>query len=96
MTSVSWATDGRHVAVGTSSAQVQIWDADRCKQVRSLRGHSARVSALAWSGTTLSTGGRDSIVLNHDVRCAAGSTVCCTALHACASALRNTCCMQVR
>lgn len=39
-------------------------------QVRALRGHSARVSALAWHGTTLSTGGRDSVVLNHDVRCA--------------------------
>ena len=40
------------------------------KQVRALKGHSARVSALAWSGTTLSSGGRDSNIINHDVRCA--------------------------
>ena len=39
------------------------------KQVRALKGHSARVSALAWSGTTLSSGGRDSNIINHDVRC---------------------------
>ena len=71
VTSVAWAADGKHVAVGTSAAQVQIWDAARGRQVRALRGHSARVSALAWHGTTLSTGGRDSAVLNHDVRCVA-------------------------
>ena len=70
VTSVAWAADGKHVAVGTSGAAVQIWDAARGRQVRALRGHSARVSALAWHGTTLSTGGRDSVVLNHDVRCA--------------------------
>ncbi len=70
VTSVAWAADGKHVAVGTASAQVQIWDAARVKQIRALKGHSARVSAMAWSGTTLSTGGRDSLIINHDVRCA--------------------------
>ncbi|KAK9916231.1 hypothetical protein WJX75_000288 [Coccomyxa subellipsoidea] len=68
VTSVAWAADGKHVAVGTASAQVQIWDAARVKQIRALKGHSARVSAMAWSGTTLSTGGRDSLIINHDVR----------------------------
>lgn len=48
----------------------QIWDVGRMKQIRALKGHSARVSALAWSGTTLSSGGRDSNIINHDVRCA--------------------------
>jgi cell division cycle protein 20 (cofactor of APC complex) len=76
VTSVAWAADGRHVSVGTSSAQVQLWDAGRMKQVRSLRGHSARVSAQAWAGITLSTGGRDSIILNHDVRCAPAGPAC--------------------
>jgi cell division cycle protein 20 (cofactor of APC complex) len=37
-------------------------------KVRELQGHSARVSALSWNGTTLSSGGRDSIILNRDVR----------------------------
>ncbi|CAL5225554.1 g8390 [Coccomyxa viridis] len=68
ITSVAWAADGKHVSVGTSSAQVQIWDVGRMKQIRALKGHSARVSALAWSGTTLSSGGRDSNIINHDVR----------------------------
>ncbi len=69
ITSISWAADGKHISVGTASAQVQIWDVDRVKQIRSLRGHAARVTALAWNNTTLSTGGRDSSILNHDVRC---------------------------
>lgn len=37
-------------------------------QLRTLRGHSARVGALAWNGPTLATGGRDNMILNHDVR----------------------------
>jgi cell division cycle protein 20 (cofactor of APC complex) len=68
VTSVSWAADGRHVAVGLSSSATQIWDAERVKPVRSLGGHSARVGALSWNGSTLSTGGRDSLILHHDVR----------------------------
>ena len=47
---------------------MQIWDAARSKQVRMLRGHSARVGCLAWNGTTLATGGRDNHILTHDVR----------------------------
>ena len=68
ITSVQWAADGKHIAVGTAHAAVQIWDASRQRQVRSLRGHSARVGALAWNGTQLATGGRDTSVLVHDVR----------------------------
>jgi len=68
ITSVSWASDGKHIAVGTAHAEVQIWDAARARQVRCMRGHSARVGALAWNGTTLATGGRDNAILMHDVR----------------------------
>lgn len=68
ITSVAWAQDGKHIAVGTNNAEVQIWDAARSKVVRTMRGHSARVSALAWNGTTLATGGRDNNILVNDVR----------------------------
>ena len=68
ITSVSWAADGKHIAVGTAHAEVQIWDASRSHCVRRLRGHSARVGALAWNGTQLATGGRDNAILMHDVR----------------------------
>ena len=67
---------GKHISVGTASATVQIWDASRGKQIRALKGHAARVSALAWNKNTLSSGGRDSVVINHDVRCA-----CCDRIY---------------
>ena len=75
ITSVSWGADGKHIAVGTSSATVQIWDANRVKQIRSLNGHAARVGALSWNNAILSSGGRDSIIVNHDVRYSLLSTV---------------------
>lgn len=68
VTSVSWAADGKHIAVGTASSVVQIWDVARSKQIRALKGHAARVGALAWNNTTLSSGSRDSSIINHDVR----------------------------
>jgi cell division cycle protein 20 (cofactor of APC complex) len=40
----------------------------RLKQVRTLKGHNARVGALAWNGTQLATGSRDNTVMMHDVR----------------------------
>lgn len=48
---------------------MQLWDCNRERQVRTLLGHSGRVSALAWNRSTLSTGGRDTSILHHDVRC---------------------------
>ena len=68
VTSISWAKDAKHVAIGTNNAEVQIWDATAMRQVRCLRGHRARVGALDWNGSTLSSGSRDTGVLNHDVR----------------------------
>ena len=56
------------MAVGTSDHKVQIWDVEKLKQVRSMDGHRARVSSLAWNGPMLSSGGRDSMIIHHDVR----------------------------
>ncbi|KFM27081.1 Cell division cycle protein 20-like protein [Auxenochlorella protothecoides] len=74
VSSVAWAADGRHVAVGLSSSAVQVWDAERRRPLRALAGHSARVGALAWNGHTLSTGSRDASIACHDVRVRAATT----------------------
>lgn len=68
--SVSWIGDGSHLAIGTSRADVQLWDATSLRQVRSLRGHEARVGALSWNQHILSSGSRDASIINHDVRVA--------------------------
>ncbi|KAG2428164.1 hypothetical protein HXX76_011844 [Chlamydomonas incerta] len=68
ISALKWGSDGNFLAVGTSDAKVQIWDANRRKQVRELCGHTNRVSALSWNGAVLSSGSRDSTIANWDVR----------------------------
>eukprot|EP00657_Telonema_sp_P-1_P009222 TRINITY_DN3413_c0_g1_i1.p1 TRINITY_DN3413_c0_g1~~TRINITY_DN3413_c0_g1_i1.p1 ORF type:complete len:115 (-),score=15.38 TRINITY_DN3413_c0_g1_i1:88-432(-) len=58
----------RFLAVGTQMAETQIWDTVHLKQVRNLAGHTARVGVLAWCQHVLSSGSRDSTIINHDVR----------------------------
>ncbi|XP_078447426.1 cell division cycle 20.2, cofactor of APC complex-like [Wolffia australiana] len=69
VTSVSWAPDGRHLAVGLNNSDVQLWDTSSSRLLRTLRGaHRGRVGSLSWTGHTLSTGGMDGLVVSHDVR----------------------------
>ena len=66
VSSVSFVQQGgSHIAVGTASNAVQLWDVQAQRQVRSLDGHSARVGALAWNGHILSSGSRgESAIIN--------------------------------
>ncbi|KAL3682650.1 hypothetical protein R1sor_000672 [Riccia sorocarpa] len=66
--SVGWTQRGTYLAVGTNLGEVQIWDAQRCKKVRTMGGHRTRVGTLAWSSNILSSGSRDRNILQRDVR----------------------------
>ncbi|GMH26612.1 hypothetical protein Nepgr_028455 [Nepenthes gracilis] len=66
--SVGWAQRGTHLAVGTKNGKVQIWDASRCRRVRTMEGHRLRVGSLAWSSSVLSSGSRDKNILQRDIR----------------------------
>eukprot|EP01111_Echinosteliopsis_oligospora_P004353 TRINITY_DN1699_c0_g1_i1.p1 TRINITY_DN1699_c0_g1~~TRINITY_DN1699_c0_g1_i1.p1 ORF type:complete len:546 (-),score=61.44 TRINITY_DN1699_c0_g1_i1:144-1781(-) len=68
VTSVNWMEWGTHLAVGSSHGSVQIWDVAHKKQVRDMGGHRARVGSLAWSSHLLSSGSRDKVIYNRDVR----------------------------
>eukprot|EP01041_Mallomonas_annulata_P010853 gene10853-22654_t len=69
ITSVQWSTELDNViAVGTSENTVQIWDVVRQKKLRELHGHVARVSSLSWNSHQISSGSRDSTILNFDLR----------------------------
>jgi hypothetical protein len=48
------------------------------KMLRSMDGHTDRVSSLSWNEHILSSGGRDSIIVNHDVRIARHNTATLT------------------
>ncbi|KAF9389438.1 substrate-specific activator of APC-dependent proteolysis [Podila verticillata] len=66
--SLSWISMGTHLAVGTDSGAVQIWDVATSCRVRSMTGHQQRVGVLAWSGHTLTSGSRDRNIYHRDVR----------------------------
>ncbi|XP_051554098.1 fizzy-related protein homolog isoform X3 [Myxocyprinus asiaticus] len=76
VTSVCWNERGSLVSVGTHKGFVQIWDAAGGRKLTSLEGHSARThsvsllspGALAWNGEQLSSGSRDRVILQRDVR----------------------------
>uniref|UniRef100_A0A452TP46 Fizzy and cell division cycle 20 related 1 n=1 Tax=Ursus maritimus TaxID=29073 RepID=A0A452TP46_URSMA len=68
VTSVGWSERGNLVAVGTHKGFVQIWDAAAGKKLSMLEGHTARVGALAWNADQLSSGSRDRMILQRDIR----------------------------
>jgi len=60
VTSINWAPDGRHVAVGLNNSEVQLWDSGSNRQLRTLKGcHQSRVGSLAWNNHILTTGALD-------------------------------------
>ncbi|BBH07530.1 zinc finger protein-related protein [Prunus dulcis] len=59
ITGISWALDGKHIAVGLNNSWVQLWI---------LGGHHGRVGSLAWNKHILTTGGMDGRIINNDVR----------------------------
>ncbi|KAK4858295.1 hypothetical protein QYF36_014041 [Acer negundo] len=70
VTSVSWAPDGRHIAVGWNNSQVQIWDSTANRMLRTLRGgHRSGVGSMAWKNNQiLTTGDMDGNVISNDIR----------------------------
>jgi len=71
VSSVSWVQEGgAHLAVGSSDGSTQLWDVHASKRVRCMDGHTERVGSLLWNEHLLSSGGRDSLIVDHDVRIA--------------------------
>jgi cell division cycle 20, cofactor of APC complex len=68
ITSVQWSGRDSILSVGTNTNAVQLWDVSKSVCVRQMGGHTSRVSALSWKDSLLTSGGRDSIILNHDTR----------------------------
>lgn len=54
ISSVSWIKEGNTLAVGTSIGEVQLWDVEKSKRLRTMRGHTTRVGSLSWNSHILS------------------------------------------
>ncbi len=68
VTSVGWAQNSQTLAIGCNRGEVQLWDVEDNKLIRSMGGHDNRVGALAWNSNQLSTGSRDKTILMRDLR----------------------------
>jgi cell division cycle 20, cofactor of APC complex len=71
ITSVCWSPvpgQTKYLAVGTNTAQVHLFDGHALRKIRTLTGHTARVSSLAWNEHWMTSGARDSLIINHDIR----------------------------
>ena len=57
VTALQWVKSGSgaHLAVGTNSAAVQLWDASRQKQLREMRGHQVRERACVFRAARVLT-----------------------------------------
>ena len=54
---------------------MQVYDADAKRKLRSMDGHSRRVSSAAWARACLATGGKDHSIVLHDVRAGQNATM---------------------
>lgn len=68
VTAVAWMEQGSHLAVGTETGAVQIWDTEKKQLVRELSYHKIRVGSLAWNGNSLASGSRDRSIRVRDMR----------------------------
>ncbi|RKP26180.1 WD40-repeat-containing domain protein [Syncephalis pseudoplumigaleata] len=68
--SVRFSNDGDFLAIGLNEGDIQLYDVIAGKRMRSMQGHPTRVTSLAWSGHTLSSGCRDGNIWHNDVRLA--------------------------
>ncbi|XP_022103253.1 cell division cycle protein 20 homolog [Acanthaster planci] len=68
--SVSWIKEGNVLATGNAQGQVQLWDVEKSKCLRTMDGHAARVGSLSWNEFILTSGSRTGKIHHHDVRVA--------------------------
>lgn len=68
ISSIKWAPDGTHLAVGLSDGKMSIYDSETGSKMRSLLGHQARCSSLSWYNHMLTSGARNGAIHNSDVR----------------------------
>jgi len=68
ITSVSWMNNGVCLGVGLPTGGIELWDVVKCSRIREIEAHKDRVSSLAWNGYILSSGSKDKVIKNFDVR----------------------------
>ena len=66
--SVNWMNSGNCLGIGLKSGKIELWDTVKLQQIRNMEGHTDRVCSLNWNNYLLSSGSKDTKIINHDVR----------------------------
>jgi len=69
ITSLSWMNNGVGMGIGLPNGVLEIWDVNKSTKIREIEAHSDRISSLAWNGYIVTTGSKDKVIKNFDVRC---------------------------
>jgi cell division cycle 20, cofactor of APC complex len=70
ISSVDFSNDGVFVGVGLDSGDVQLWDVESARKLRTMSGHRGQVATLSWNQHILTSGCGDGSIWHHDVRVA--------------------------
>jgi len=70
ISSVKWIKEGNVLGVGDSEGCVELWDVGQTKKIRTMRGHSGRITCMDWNQHILVCGDREGSIMMHDVRVA--------------------------
>ncbi|XP_077202520.1 cell division cycle protein 20 homolog B isoform X2 [Paroedura picta] len=68
--SIAWMRENSWLAFATSDGEVQLWDVEIQKKLRTMFGHLSVVGALSWNGHILSSASRLGYIHHHDIRAA--------------------------
>ena len=68
ITSLSWMNNGVGIGIGLPNGMLELWDVNKATKIREIEAHSDRISSLAWNGYIVTTGSKDKVIKNFDVR----------------------------
>ena len=67
---LDFSADGLFLGVGLGTGEVELWDVEAQKRLRTMKGHATQVACLSWNQHILSSGCGDGSIWHHDVRVA--------------------------
>ncbi|KAG9392811.1 Cdc20 [Carpediemonas membranifera] len=68
VSSLRWIQGGQYLAIGSDDSELKMWDVKKGRAVRSLSGHSSKITALSWNKYILSSGSEEGLLYDSDVR----------------------------
>ena len=59
---------GKCLSIGLPNGNIQLWDTVKFSKIREIYAHKDKVTCLSWNSYVLSSGSKDKIIKNFDVR----------------------------